>query len=85
MSIDDSDVFTVYQDLWKTDKERQNSQYQGNDTTANQNATKLQVGAENGDRAVVKDSAIAAAYGNRFYIPLDFELLESHMPSTKVP
>ena len=56
-----------------------NSQYQGIDTTTNPNSTKLPVGAENGDGAVVEDFVIAAAYGKRFYIPLDFELLESHM------
>ena len=36
------------------------------------------MGAEDGDRAVVEDSA--TAYGIRFYILLDFELLESRMP-----
>ena len=46
----------------------------------NQNVTKLRVGAEDANRAVVEDSTISTAYGNRFYIPLDFELLESHMP-----
>ena len=50
-----------------------NSQYQGIDTM-------LWVGVENGDGSVVEDSAVSTAYGNRFYIPLDFELLESHMP-----
>ena len=28
----------------------------------------------------VGDQAIATAFGNRFCIPLDFELLETHMP-----
>ena len=72
MSIGDSDIFMVYCDLWKTHKERQISHYQGINTTVNQNATKLRVGAENGDGSVVEDSAISFAYGNRFYIPLDF-------------
>ena len=79
MSIDDSDVFYCYQDLWKTSQERKNAQYQGIDTTTNRNATKLRIGAENG-QAVTADQAIATAYSNRFSIPLDFELLESHMP-----
>lgn len=26
------------------------------------------------------DQAVASAYGNRFFVPLDFELLETHMP-----
>ena len=78
MSIDDSDVFGCYADLWKTDNERANLQYQGIDTTRDRNATKNRL--EAGDKANrAKDVAIAKAYGNRFYIPLDFELLESHM------
>ena len=79
MSVDDSDVYYCYQDLWKTARERGNCQFQGIDTTANRNATKLRVGAGDGV-AVAADQAIATAYGNRFHIPLDFELLESHMP-----
>ena len=79
MSIDDSDIFYCYQDLWKTGRERDNAQYQGIDTSADRNATKLRVGAGDGAN-VAADQAIAAAYGNRFFIPLDFELLESHMP-----
>ena len=79
MSIDDSDVFGCYADLWKTDNERANSQYQGIDTTKDRNVTRHRLDA--GDKAnKAKDTAVAKAYGNRFYIPLDFELLESHMP-----
>ena len=79
MSNDDSDVFYCYQDLWKTARERENAQYQDIDTTADRNATKLRVGA--GDAVnVAGDKAISEAYGSRFYHPLDFEILESHMP-----
>jgi len=80
MTVNNSDVYYCYQDLWKTAWERENAHYQGIDTTTDRNATKLRVGAGDGDRTVVADQAISTAYGNRFYIPLDFELLESHMP-----
>ena len=80
MSIDDSDVYGCYNDLWKTSQERANAQYQGIDTSTNQNVTKIRVAAGDKDATVAADKAIADAYGNRFYIPLDFELLESHMP-----
>lgn len=80
MSIDDSDVLYCYQDLWKTARERENAQYQGIDTSDNRNATRLRVGAENKDASVVADKAVADTYSNRFFIPLDFELLETHMP-----
>ena len=79
MSIDDSDVYHCYWDLWKTSQERKNAQYQGIDTTTNQNATRLRLAANNGVRPAA-DVAISDAYGNRFYVPLDFELLETHMP-----
>jgi len=42
--------------------------------------TRLRVGAGNKNDGKKKDVAIAKAYGDRFFIPLDFELLESHMP-----
>ena len=53
--------------------------HQGIDAGPGRNATKLWVGAADGVQTLV-DSAIAKVYRNRFYIPLDFELLESHMP-----
>ena len=80
MSIDDSDVFYCYNDLWKTAPERANGHYQGIDASDNRNTTRIRVGAENGDSSVTTDKAIADAFGDRFFIPLDFELLESHMP-----
>ena len=80
LSIDDSDVLHCYQDLWKTAQERRNSQYQGIDLSDDSNVTRIRVGAGNKDETETEDAAIAAAYGNRYHIPLDFELLESHMP-----
>ena len=82
MSVDDSDVFNCYGDLWKTALERKNDQYQDIDTSGNRNATRIRIGAGNKDETVAADKAIADAFGNRFYIPLDFdfELLEGHMP-----
>ena len=80
LAIDDSDIYHCYLDLWKTSSERANAQYQGIDTSDNTNVTRTRIGAGNKDATVVEDSAVATAYGNRYYIPLDFELLESHMP-----
>ena len=80
MSVDDSDVFNCYGDLWKTASERTNDQYQGIDTSGNRNTTRIRIDAGNKDKAVAADKAIADAFGNRFYVPLDFELLESHTP-----
>ena len=80
-SVEDSDVINCYSDLWKTKRERQAHVYQGIDANSTAaNALKLRVGADDGVGTVARDKAIADAYGNRFCIPLDFELLESHMP-----
>ena len=75
MSIDDSDIYHCYIDLWKTPTEHVNMAYQGIGKT---NMLKHRVGAGNAN-ADKEDQAIAKAYGNRFCIPLDFELLETHM------
>ena len=80
LSVEDSDVFHCYQDLWKTAPERVDSQYQGIDPSTNQNVTRIRIGAGNQDAVETEDAAIAAAFGNRYHVPLDFELLESHMP-----
>ena len=69
--MDDSDVSNCYGELWKTALERKNDQFQGIDTSGNRNTTRIHIDAGNKDET---------AFGNRFYIPLDFELLEGHMP-----
>ena len=80
MSIGDSDVFHCYNDLWMTAQEKANGHSQEIDAFDNRNMTRIRVGAGNGDSEVAADKAIADAFGDRFFAPLDFELLESHMP-----
>ena len=80
MSIDDSDVFHCYNDLWKIAPETANCHYQGIDASDSRNTTRIRVGAGNRDSSVAADKAIADVFGDRFLTPLDFELLESHMP-----
>ena len=76
MSIDDSDIYHCYVDVWKAPSELVNMAYQG---IGKANMLNHRVGARNAT-ANAGDEAIADAYKNRFCIPLDFELLESHMP-----
>ena len=76
MSIDDSDIFHCYVDLWKSPSERINLAYQG---IGKASMLKHRVGAGNAS-ADAEDQAIAGAFGNRFCIPMDFELLETHTP-----
>ena len=80
LSIDDSDIYGCYWDLWRTAQERSNSQYQGIDLSDDRNINRIRIGARNKDETETEDKAVADAYGNRFHIPLDFELLETHMP-----
>ena len=76
MSIDDSDIYHCYLDLWKGPSERINMAYQG---IGKDNMLRHRVEAENASNNK-GDKAIARVYKNRFCIPLDFELLETHMP-----
>ena len=70
MSIDDSDVFHCYNDLWKTAPEKANGHYHGIDASDNRNTTRIRVGAGNGDPGVSADKAIADAFGDRFFTRL---------------
>jgi hypothetical protein len=76
--LDDADIYMCYKDLWHmTDIQRGNGAYRG---IQNTNTGRIRVGAANAVATTQPDASIAAAYGSRFCIPLDFELLTEHMP-----
>ena len=75
-TLNNSDIFHCYQDLWKTTKERENAVYQGIQSEALRKH-RINAGDKGSD---AKDLAIGTAYSNLFYIPLDFELLDADMP-----
>ena len=82
LSVDDFDIFTCYQDLWKMRPEKRNAIRQGI-TSSNgcmENCIKLRINA--GDKSISnkQDNAIAETYGNKFIIPLNFEMLDSSAP-----
>ena len=79
MSVDDFDVFTCYRDLWKTKSEKRNAIRQGIISTAGctENCIKLRINAGDKNTSNAQDKAIADSYGNKFIIPLDFEMLDS--------
>ena len=85
MSIDDYDIFGCYQDLWKTKSEKRNAIQQGiiSNDGCTENCIKLRINAGNKDATNAQDKAITDAYGNKFIIPLDFEMLDSADPITK--
>ena len=82
MIVDNYDIFACYQDLWKTKSEKRNTIRQGIISTDGcmENCIKLRINAGNKDAANAQDKAIAGAYGNKFVIPLDFEMLDSAAP-----
>jgi len=77
LCLDDADIYLCYKDLWLTDKERKNAAYYG---IQSENTAKIRLGATDAVAATQPDASIAAAFGNRFVIPLDFEILTDHGP-----
>ena len=83
LCIDDFDIFACYRDLWKMKSEKKNAVRQGiiyTDGDLALNCMKLRINAADKSPGNAKDNAIAETYGNKFIIPLDFEMLESVMP-----
>ena len=83
LNIDNYDMFACYRDLWKTKSEKRNAIHQGiisTDGDLTPNCMKLRINAGNKDATYAQDKAIADAYGNKFIIPLDFEMLDSAKP-----
>ena len=82
LSIDDFDIFACYRDLWKTKSEKRNAIWQGiiSNGGCTNNCIKLRINAAGKDATNGHDKAIADAYGNKFIIPLDFEMLDSLAP-----
>ena len=82
MSIDYFDVLACYQDLSKTKSEKRNAIRKGIISTDGcmESCIKLRINAGNKDATNAQDKATADAYGNKFIIPLDFEMLDSAAP-----
>ena len=64
LSLDDVDIFTCYQDLWKTKLEKKNAIHQGiiSNDGRTENCIKLRINAGDKSTSNKKDSAIAEAY-----------------------
>ena len=83
LSIDNYDIFACYWDFWETKSEKKNAMRQGiifTDGDLTPNCMKLRINAGDKSAVVAQDKAIADAYGNKFIIPLDVEMLDSAMP-----
>ena len=82
LSVDDFDIFACYRDLWKTKLEKKNAIRQGiiSNDGCTENCIKLRIKAGDKSTSNKKDSAIADTYGNKFLIPVDFEMSDSSAP-----
>ena len=82
MSIDDFDVFVCYRDLRKTKSEKINAICQGiiSNDGCTENCIKVKIIAGDKSTSNTQDKAIADAYGNKFIIHVDFEILDSAAP-----
>ena len=82
MSVDDFDVFACYRDLWKTKSEKRNAIRQGIISSGGcmSNCIKLRINAGDKSTGNAQDNTIANIYGNKFIIPLDFDMLDSAAP-----
>ena len=86
LSIDDFGIFSCYRDLWKTRSEKRNAIRQGiiSNDGCTENCIKLRINAGDKNASDKKYKAISDAYGNKFIIPLDFEMLHSSVPYYQV-
>ena len=68
--------------MWKTASEKKNAIQQGIISNGGWtgNCIKLKINGADKDTTNGQDKAIANAYGNKFIIPLDFEMLDSSAP-----
>ena len=82
LSINDFDIFACYRDPWKTKSEKRDAIRQGiiSNDGCTENCIKLRINAADKNASEKKDKAIANAYGNKFIIPLNFEMLDSALP-----
>ena len=81
ISIDDYDVLYSYYECWKCKTEKLNAVFQGivEADGRTENAIRHRINAINKVNDA-KDQTVASIYDNRFFIPLDFEILESSLP-----
>ena len=86
LSVNDFDILACYQYLWKTSSEKKNAVRQGiiSDSGCTINCMKLRINAGDKSAGVTRDKAIADAYGNKFIIPFNFEMLDSSAPYYQV-
>ena len=79
-SLDDYNLFMNYKDLWLTKEQRDNMIFQGIQTNS---LNKLRSNAKDALKTNLFDNLMNTIYGNKYKIPLDFELINNHAPLYK--
>ena len=81
ISTDDYDILYSFYDCWKCKTGRLNAVFQGIVEADSQMENAIKHRINSGDKANnAKDKTVASIFNNHFCIPLDFEILESHLP-----
>ena len=82
LSVDDFDIFTCYYGRQSQKREKRNAIWQGIISSGGCTNNCIKLGINVGDKStgVAQDNAIANTYGNKFIIPLGFEMLDSAAP-----
>ena len=72
--------------MWKTKSKKINAISQGiiSDDGCTENCMKVRINVSDKSTSNTEDKVIADTHGNKFIIPLDFEMLDSTMPYYQV-
>jgi len=84
LQIDNYNLYSSFKDLWLTEAERKNMVFQGIQS-ANLRALRSGVTEANVVGETATEKALKAVFGEKYKIPLDFELLTVHAPFYKFP
>ena len=84
LDIDNYNIYTTFKDLWLTDEERKNRVFQGIQGEKLR-ALRSGVAEDKVTGETANDKTLNSVYGEKYQIPLDFELLSTHAPFYKFP
>ncbi len=80
LSIEDYNLFMHYKELWLTKSQRKNMIFQG---IQSNNLNKLRSKANDAVITNSNENILKIIYGNKYKIPLDFELINNYAPLYK--
>lgn len=84
LQIDNYDLYATFKDLWLSEKQRNNMVFQGIQS-ANLRALRSGVTEANVTGETANEKTLNDVFGEKYKIPLDFELLTTHAPFYKFP